>query len=208
MKQFCLVLLLFAGSLFAQNVAYVNMEKVFESYYKTVTENIKFEEERQNFLTGMNVLRDEFENTRKDYNAAVRDAKNDLLGEEAQKTAAQKAQALAARLEQKQDEIMRYRQQSLTELDGRQQAATQAIVNELTAQVKKYASEKGFDLVYEVSGRTMNRVPVLLVYPEDKEITDAVVKVVNAGHEQERDEAKARLEKLQKESESAAADAN
>ena len=198
MKQFCLVLLLFAGSLFAQNVAYVNMEKVFESYYKTVTENIKFEEERQNFLTGMNVLRDEFENTRKDYNAAVRDSKNDLLGEE----------ALAARLEQKQDEIMRYRQQSLTELDGRQQAATQAIVNELTAQVKKYASEKGFDLVYEVSGRTMNRVPVLLVYPEDKEITDAVVKVVNAGHEQERDEAKARLEKLQKESESAAAEAN
>ena len=80
MKQFCLVLLLFAGALFAQNVAYVNMEKVFESYYKTVTENIRFEEERQNFLTGMNVLRDEFENTRKDYNAAVRDAKNDLLG--------------------------------------------------------------------------------------------------------------------------------
>jgi hypothetical protein len=39
----------------------------------------------------------------------------------------------------------------------------------------------------------MSRVQVLLVYPKDKDITAEMVKIINAGHEKEKQEAQARL---------------
>lgn len=198
MRISLLLLCLAAFSLWAQKVAYVNMETVFNEYYKTANENIRFEEERQNFLTGLEVLRTEFESTRKEFNDARGMAQNVLVGEENQKAAAQKAEALGARLTQKEEEIIRYQQQARAEIEERQQSATNRLLEELQAQLEKYAAEKGYEMVYEVSGRTLNRVRVLLVYPKDKEITEAMVKLVNAGHEAEKAEADGKLEKMRK----------
>ena len=198
MRISLLLLCLAAFSLWAQKVAYVNMETVFNEYYKTANENIRFEEERQNFLTGLEVLRTEFESTRKEFNDARGMAQNVLVGEENQKAAAQKAEALGARLDQKEEEIIRYQQQARSEIEERQQSATNRLLEELQAQLEKYAAEKGYEMVYEVSGRTLNRVRVLLVYPKDKEITEAMVKLVNAGHEAEKAEADGKLEKMRK----------
>ena len=163
MRISLLLLCLAAFSLWAQKVAYVNMETVFNEYYKTANENIRFEEERQNFLTGLEVLRTEFESTRKEFNDARGMAQNVLVGEENQKAAAQKAEALGARLAQKEEEIIRYQQQARAEIEERQQSATNRLLEELQAQLEKYAAEKGYEMVYEVSGRTLNRVRVLLV---------------------------------------------
>ncbi len=198
MRITLLALLLSAASLLAQKVAYVNMETVFNGYYKTVSENIRFEEERQNFFTGMEVLQSEFDSTRKEFLDAVNKARNDLLGEDTQREAAQKAEALRARLEQKQEEIGRYQQQARSEISERQQKTTTRLLQELQTQLEKYAAEMGYEMVYEVSGRTLNQVPVLLVYPKDKEITEAMVKLVNVGHEKEKEEAEAKLEKMRK----------
>ena len=198
MRITLLALLLSAASLLAQKVAYVNMETVFNGYYKTVSENIRFEEERQNFFTGREVLQSEFDSTRKEFLDAVNKARNDLLGEDTQREAAQKAEALRARLEQKQEEIARYQQQARSEISERQQKTTTRLLQELQTQLEKYAAEMGYEMVYEVSGRTLNQVPVLLVYPKDKEITEAMVKLVNVGHEKEKEEAEAKLEKMRK----------
>ena len=99
---------------------------------------------------------------------------------------------------QKEEEIIRYQQQARSEIEERQQSATNRLLEELQAQLEKYAAEKGYEMVYEVSGRTLNRVRVLLVYPKDKEITEAMVKLVNAGHEAEKAEADGKLEKMRK----------
>ena len=187
------------ASLFAaETVGFINMEKVFNDYYKTVTENIKFEETRQKFVTALTVLQGEFENTRQEYEKAISDAENDLLSDSARAEAAQKARVLEARLEQKHDETLEFRQNGMAEIEGNQQQATQLLIDDLQAQLTKYAAERGLEMVYETSGRTMNRVPVLLVYPKEKEITEAFIKQVNAGHEKEKAESQAKLEAMHK----------
>ena len=199
MKSILPALLFAATSLFAaETVAFINMEKVFNDYYKTVTENIKFEETRQKFVTAITVLQGEFENTRQEYEKAIADAENDLLSDSARAEAAQKVRVLEARLEQKHDETLEFRQNGLAEIEGNQQQATQLLIDDLQAQLTKYAAERGLEMVYETSGRTMNRVPVLLVYPKEKEITEAFIKQVNAGHEKEKAESQAKLEAMHK----------
>ncbi|MBQ4479395.1 MAG: OmpH family outer membrane protein [Victivallales bacterium] len=179
---------------FAQErFAYVNMETVFNEYYKTVNENINIENLRKQYLDGFNLLRDEFQASLTEYQKAVADADNELLSEEVRATARSKAQLLENRLQQKQDEIMRYRQDGLGEIENRQQMIVEKLAEELTGQVRKYAESQGYTTVLEVSGKSLNRVPMVIAYPLDQEITEAIVKLVNAGHEAEKAEAEKKL---------------
>ena len=91
---------------------------------------------------------------------------------------------------------MRYRQDGLGEIEERQQLIVEKLAQELTEQVRKYAEVQGYTTVLEVSGKSLNRVPMVIAYPKEQEITDAIVKLVNAGHEAEKAEAEAKLTDL------------
>jgi Skp family chaperone for outer membrane proteins len=172
---------------------YVNMETLFNEYYKTINENITFENRQRTVTEGFQLLRSEMENTMKEFKKAESEAQNELLSAEARNAAGERARLLAERLQQKQTEIYKYREESLRDIQNRQQQVTDALVGELLEQVRKYAADKSYDEIVEVSGKTMSRVQVLLVYPMDKDITAEMVKIINAGHEKEKQEAQARL---------------
>ena len=180
----------------AERFAYVNMETVFNEYYKTVNENINVENLRKQYLDGFNLLKDEFQASLAEYQKASADADNALLSDEVRENARNKAALLQNRLQQKQEEVMRYRQDGLGEIEGRQQQIVEKLAEELVEQVRKYAEAQGYTTVLEVSGKSLNRVPLVLSYPKEQEITDAVVKLVNAGHEAEKIEAQAKLDDL------------
>lgn len=194
-KRFSVFAILCVGVMaFAQErFAYVNMETVFNEYYKTVNENINIENLRKQYLDGFNLLRDEFQTSLTEYQKAVADADNELLSDEVREAARSKAQLLEARLQQKQEEIMRYRQEGLGDIENRQQMIVEKLAEELTEQVRKYAAAQGYTTVLEVSGKSLNRVPMVIAYPKEQEITDAIVKLVNAGHEAEKAEAEKKL---------------
>ena len=198
MKQICtlLALCMAATLLAAERFAYVNMETVFNEYYKTVNENINIENLRKQYLDGFNLLKDEFQASLSEYQKVVADAENELLSEEVRENARSKAQLLESRLQQKQDEVMRYRQEGLGEIENRQQQIVEKLAEELLEQVRKYADAQGYTTVLEVSGKSLNRVPMVISYPKNQEITDAIVKLVNAGHEAEKTEATAKLTDL------------
>lgn len=180
----------------AERFAYVNMETVFNEYYKTVNENINVENLRKQYLDGFNLLKDEFQASLAEYQKAGADADNALLSDEVRENARNKVQLLENRLQQKQEEVMRYRQDSLGEIENRQMQIVEKLAEELVEQVRKYAEAQGYTTVLEVSGKSLNRVPLVLSYPKEQEITDAVVKLVNAGHEAEKIEAQAKLDDL------------
>jgi hypothetical protein len=55
----------------------------------------------------------------------------------------------------------------------------------------------GYDIVYDINGKSLNRMPVLLVYPKELEITAELAKAVNRGHEEERKKAEEELKKIE-----------
>jgi len=105
---------------------------------------------------------------------------------------------LMERLQVKRDELMKFRQEGMQSLQNTRGTVEEGLIKDLTEQVQRYATEKGFTHVYEVSGRSLNRVPVLLVYPKEQEITDDIVSNINRGHESELQEARNKVEALKK----------
>ena len=113
----------------AEKTGYVNMETVFNNYYKTVNENINFENQRKSFVDAMDIFRKEYQASLQEYQKAKADAENELLSTEARSAAASRVKLLEARLQQKQDEIMEFRDNGMREIESKQQSVTNALAN-------------------------------------------------------------------------------
>jgi Skp family chaperone for outer membrane proteins len=193
----CAAAIIMASSGFAQEkTAYINMEKIFENYYKTVNANIAFEQQKQDFEERITMLRGELEALAKETHKFEEDSQNELLSMAVRDDARRKFQLRLERLRGKNDEFERFRQENMQKLQRIRGSKEEELVEELLAMVRKFAEVRGYSHIYEISGRTLNRVPVLLVYPKNQELTDVVINIANAGHEDELAEAKARYEAL------------
>ncbi|MGI5924728.1 MAG: OmpH family outer membrane protein [Lentisphaeria bacterium] len=172
--------------------AYINMEKIFEEYYKTVNANIVFEQQKQDFEERVKMLRGELEALAKETQKFEEDSQNELLSMAVREDARRKFQLRLERLRGKNEEFERFRQENMQRLQRIRGSKEEELVEELLTMVRKFAEVRGYTHVYEISGRTLNRVPVLLVYPKDQDVTDVVINIANAGHEGELAEAKGR----------------
>jgi len=177
-------------------VAYVNMATVFEGYYKTFNANIIFEQKKKEYEDKMGILCSSLEEALRELKKVEADAKNELLAEAAREEAVRKYRVRAENCGAKRDEYERSKQQGYQELRHAQRESEVTLANELSEMLRKYAADNGYTHVYDVSGQSLNGLPVLLVYPKQQEITVDFVKIVNTGHDKELADAKAKLEAL------------
>lgn len=178
-------------------VGYVDMNEIFVNYYKTLRENYNIELRRQSFQEQITILRDEFQNSVSEYEKLANDANNELLGDKAREEAGRKAMLLEERLRQKQEEYQKTLQEGMRNLETYREETEERIIAELSEQVTRYAEKQGYTHIFEVSGKSLNRLPFLMVYPKNESITEAIIVLVNGGHEKEMEEAKANLKKLE-----------
>ena len=177
-------------------VAYLDMEKIFEGYYKTVNANIGFEQRKQDFEDRLQLIREELNSRIGEVRKLEAEVKNDLLGEEAREEARRKLQQRFERYTAIRDEHDRFRQNGMQELQKVRANTEDELVADLITVIKKFAADNGFTHVIEVTGKTFNRIPVFLVYPENADITSEILKIINVGHEEEYALAKKRLEDI------------
>ena len=184
---------------FAQDkIGYLNMNTVFESFYKTVNANVVFEQKKHEVDDKISVLRTGVEDLVREIKKLEDDVKNELLAENVREEAARKYRTRIEIFQQKREEFEKERQLSIQELRRIQLDTEDSLIKELTQLVKNYASANAYTHIIDVSGQSMNRIPVYLVYPEKQDITAAVIEVANKGHETELEEAKVKLEAVKK----------
>ena len=53
------------------------------------------------------------------------------------------------------------------------------IIADINAEVRRRAAARGFNFVIDSSGRTLNRMPVLLISPVDRDMTAEVIRELN-----------------------------
>ena len=203
MKRLVLVLSVLAcGMLFGQDkVAYISMEKAWGEFYKTCSANVIFEQKKAEFEEKIAILQQGLEAEAKELKALQADATNELLSADASEEAKRKFRVRAELFAGKRDDFERSRRSGVQELNRLKAETEDMLMKELTGFVEKYAADKGITHLYDVSGLTMNRLPVLLVYPKEQDVTNDFITVINAGHEKEQQEAKEKVEAIRKKEE-------
>ena len=175
---------------------YVNLETIFENFYKTINANIAFEDQKKDFEARLGLIREEMQNLEKQAQRYNEEVQNDLLPRETRETSQRSLQAAVDRLRAMKREYDQNQEEGLRNLQRIRMKREEDLVSDILSTINKYADEVGATHVIEVSGKTFNRVQVYLRYPKEKDVTQAILKLVNLGHEDELAAAKAKLETI------------
>jgi outer membrane protein len=160
-------------------IATVDLNKVFNEYYKTPMAQSKLKEtvdsytkEQDEMMTNykkgideLNKLREEQEKS--EYTAEVREQKRKAVAEKLTDT--QKLQR----------DIEDYRASHQKILQEQTQRMRQSILKEINDVISKEAGNQGYQLVIDKSGNTLNGVPMVIFSQDSLEITDDIVKILN-----------------------------
>ena len=196
-KVFAAALFVMTLCVFAQDkVGYINMSDVFEQYYKTLNANIIFENKKKEYDDKMTMMGSDLEMSLRDVRTAEAEAKNELLAQNVREEAARKFKIKAELFQTKRNEFERSRQQGLGEIRRLREETEEMLVKELRALIDTYATTNGYTHIYDVSGNSLNRMPFILVYPKQQEISATFIASINAGHDAEIKDAKAKLEAM------------
>lgn len=158
----------------------VDMKKIFESYWKTKDAETTMSETRHKLKRDL----DEKNEKRKELQEAIEKLNEEIKKPEISKD---KAQQKAKEREDKIGEwqnMTRSLQEFQQEKEKQLAAETLRIRNGLVEEIKKVidakAKAEGFDLVFDVSGNSINNIPVVFVANPKFDFTTEIVEKLNA----------------------------
>lgn len=184
----------------ATKIAVIDMEKVFQSYFKTkiADANLKKQAETyRNYLTSLNdskvKLREEFKELRDD-------SQNIAITETERENKRIAAQDKYRQLQAKEQEIEQYNQEKKKKLLEEYDKIRESLLEEIAKVVRTRGVREGYTLVIDKSGKTMNSIPAVVFHEEGIDLTEVVMKELNLGHEEkvEKTEKTEKVEKTEK----------
>ncbi len=178
------LLMLFAVITQATEMAFVNMETVFSSYYKTVDAEVALKKQRESIQEIGEQYKTELENLIKQGKSIHENTQNIMISKEQRDKAAVQLNNLKQQVESKKAELMSFGKTKGQEIKQRYEESRDAITEELIASVAKVSKRLKYDIVFDISGKTLNGIPAVIYYDPTKDITEQIVKYLNTGHEE------------------------
>lgn len=164
---------------------FVDMEKVFQGYYKTARSDGAFKKQKELYSQRAADAAAELEALKKQRDDAREKSLNIALSDDARAQARKDAEAKENLLREKDRELRDFVQSKDRELGRKYFELRNEIVKELTEYVRDYARKSQYETLLDVSGLTRNLIPTVVYYDKNKEITDALLAALNKGHENE-----------------------
>ena len=180
-----------------EKTAYVNMQTVFEQYYKTVRAQASFTRKKLEFKDRIELKREELRRLNQACAALKAEADDELRNDSARKESMRKLEVRVGALRKRNGEFEQFRTVEFRGLRKQQEEFEQRLIDEITEYVREWCRANGHEMVLDIAGKSFNRMPVVLLYPKDLEITADVVDAINRGHEAELKAAREELKELE-----------
>jgi len=163
----------------AGRIVTIDLNKVFNDYYKTPIASAKLKETADSFnkehdemmanykkeIDELNKLRDDQD--KPEYSAEVREQKRKAVADKLTET------------QKMQRDIDDYRTSHRKILEEQTQRMRQTILKEIQDVIDKEARDAGYQLVLDKSGNTLNGLPGLVYSQDSLDITDNILKILN-----------------------------
>ncbi|MBH31400.1 MAG: hypothetical protein CMG71_05345 [Candidatus Marinimicrobia bacterium] len=163
----------------ASSIATINLEKVYNEYWKTGQENEIFKKKKDEALDKIKDRRDDLRKLGEALQRMIK-ALNDpnLSATERAKRQGQ-VQLKQREYSQLAEAIKAYENASRKELELEMRKASEEIMGEIQSVVAVKAKEKGYDLVIDKAGKSAAIAPIVVFSAEDNDLTTEVLKQLN-----------------------------
>lgn len=166
-------------------LGYVNMEKVFQGYYKTMRSDAAFKKQRDIYEQHFNDARTEMERLKRQRDDCRERSLNIALADDVRNQNRKDAEEKDTLLRDKDRELRDFFQKKDVELKRKFMELRGELVKELSDFLKTYAIANRYEVVLDTSGMTQNMIPAVVYYDTSKDLSDTVLTELNRGHEDE-----------------------
>jgi Skp family chaperone for outer membrane proteins len=164
-------------------IRYINMERIFQEYYKTLEKDNAFKAKKQSIDNNVKEEIKKLEALATEAKAARETSTKFALSQEERDKALSKARDLEMQAQRAEANLKDYAGNAGKGLQAEYISMRNEIVDYLIKFIKVYAKQDQIEMIIDVSGMTANALPVIIAYDENKEITDLVIQTLNQGHE-------------------------
>lgn len=161
------------------SVAVIDLDRTFNEYYKTKLADAELKEQAEEFNRERKSLVEEYDALEVSFNAAREEAQNRALSDEVRDARRNEAEEKLLELREYEDKIRRFDQSRKKELDEQSKRMRGRLVKEISDKLETYAVSRGYSLVIDYSGQSLNGVPVVMYSDGKMDITDDVVTLIN-----------------------------
>lgn len=178
-----LFFLLAGTSAFAQyRIATVDLGRVFTNYWKTKQAQTAIDEHRSDIeKTGKEML-STFNKSKDDYQKMLDSVNDPAVSSEERDKRKKATEDKLKDLRDQQDALQQFDRGATTSLDEQLKRTRDNIVADIRIAVSAKAKADGYTMVIDTAAQSVNQTPVILYsVPGDNDITEAVVKQINAG---------------------------
>ncbi len=160
-------------------IAVVDLEKVFREYYKSRIAEETIRGQSETYRSYMLQLDEQRRKLLDEARTARLNAQNIALSPGERSKAEAEAGKLEAAVREKSSEIELYaesRAEAMRDLERRKRAE---IMEDIRAGVRRRAAAEGYLYVLDSSGKTMNEQPAVLLFPDSCDLTAVVIEDLN-----------------------------
>lgn len=177
-----LALVMLSNSAMAQTkIATVNMHKLFSGYYKTKLVEADLDRRKQQAQKEESSMMDNLKTANADYQQLLDEAADQALSSDER---SQKSQAADAKYKDIQDQktlLDQFDRSTSANLQAEAQRLDDKLVADIQAAVAAAAKAGTYTMVFDVSAQSAAGTPELVYSSDDVDLTDTVLKQLNAG---------------------------
>jgi len=170
-----------AGVAADQKIATVDLAKVFEKYYKTVRSTIALKQEAADMQKERKDLLDAGKKQESEWQKLVDKAEDQAVSAEERARSKKEAEEKFREVKSVEQNIQEYDRASTARLHEKERQRRDDIVKEIRSVLNAEAKAGGYTLVLDVSGESANMAPVVLFSSGVNDLTDNLIKELNAG---------------------------
>ncbi|MFZ2658647.1 MAG: OmpH family outer membrane protein [Victivallales bacterium] len=199
-----LILSLFAaasGFCADQKFAVVDMEKLFQSYYKTKIADADIKKQAEVFKDYSDKLNESLLKLQDEFKEMRDAAQNIALSEAERENKRVAAQDKYRQLKEKEAELKQYNSEKQGMLKDIYEEKRNGLLKEISETIKRYCLPLGITIVLDSSGKTLNNIPSIVYRVPELDITEIILKEINKGVEDKKSNDKKKDEKKEEKKE-------
>ena len=178
-----LLMTLLGGAAIAQSskVATADLRKLFDNYWKTKQAQAAIQDRATQLDKDDKSMKDDFKKAGDDYQQLLAKANDQAISADERDRRKQAAGDKLKQLEDRKTAIVQYENQAQATLNDQRQRMREKILAEIQTQVNAAAKTGGYTLVIDTAAETVNGTPTVIYHTGENDITDTVLKQLNAG---------------------------
>ncbi len=160
-------------------VATVSMERLFDNYHRTQTFNADLKKRAAALENKRDQLVLEAKTKQRALETVAEEARDRSLSESERERKKREAEEAYARARAAEEAVAEFDRTEKRRFSEEMRDAQQELVKEIRQVIREYAAQKGYTLVLDLSGKTLNGVEAVVHADPGFEITEPVLELLN-----------------------------